>query len=167
MIITKKVILDEIESKRIKISPFDKRAVGAASVDLTLDDQIRVFKKVDNVPVRENVDYKKYTKKVSIKKGYILEPGELVLGITKERISLPGDVCGWLQSRSRFARLGLLVHMTAPFMQPGIHNRQVLEIYNASPHDLKLIPGQKVCQFIFERCEGSARYRGKFSEQDL
>ncbi|MBW3019378.1 dCTP deaminase [Candidatus Woesearchaeota archaeon] len=165
MILTKKVILEEIRKGRIKITPFDKTAVGAASVDLTLGDTVRVFKKTDNIPITEGIDYKKYTRKISIKKGYILEPGELILGITKERIKLPDDICGWLQSRSRFARLGLIVHMTAPFMQPGIDNHQALEIFNAGPHDLKLKPGIRVCQFIFERCEGKARYRGKFSKQ--
>jgi dCTP deaminase len=165
MILTKKVILEEIKNKNIKISPFDPKAIGAASVDLTLGDTIRVFKKVDNIPIQENVDYKKYTKRVSIKKGYVLEPGELIIGITREKIKLPDDICGWLQSRSRFARLGLIVHMTAPFMQPGINNHQALEIYNAGPHDLKLKPGTRVCQFIFERCEGHAKYRGKFGGQ--
>lgn len=167
MILTKRVILDEIKQGRIKISPFDKRAVGPASVDLTLGGYIRVFKKADNIPMTRQIDYKKYTKKVSIRKGYILEPGELVLGITKEHITLPDDVCGWLQSRSRFARVGLIVHMTAPFMQPGIDNHQVLEMLNAGPHDLKLVPGVKLCQFIFERTEGKARYRGKFGHQSI
>jgi len=165
MILTKKVILEEIKNKNIKISPFNPKSIGAASVDLTLGDTIRVFKKVDNIPITETVDYKKYTRRVSIKKGYVLEPGELIIGITKEKIQLPDDICGWLQSRSRFARLGLIVHMTAPFMQPGINNHQALEIYNAGPHDLKLKPGTKVCQFIFERCEGHAKYRGKFGGQ--
>jgi len=165
MILTKRVILDEVEQGRIKITPFDKKAVGPASVDLTLGDYVRVFKKSDNIPMNERIDYKKFTRKVSIKKGYILEPGELVLGITTERITLPDDVCGWLQSRSRFARAGLIVHMTAPFMQPGINNNQVLEMLNAGPHDLKLMPGVKLCQFIFERTEGKAHYRGRFDNQ--
>jgi len=165
MILTKSVILDEIKKGRIKISPFDRSAVGAASVDLTLGDNIRVFKKTDNIRINETVNYKNFTSKISIKKGYVLEPGELVLGITREKITLPDDICGWLQSRSRFARLGLIIHMTAPFMQPGINNHQVLEIFNAGPHDLVLKPGTRVCQFIFERCEGHAKYRGKFSAQ--
>ena len=165
MILTKRVILDEIKKGNIKITPFDRKAVGAASVDLSLGSFIRVFNKTDSVAIRENVDYRKYSKRVSIKDGFILKPGELIIGITRERVSLPDDICGWLQSRSRFARLGLIVHMTAPFMQPGINNHQALEIYNAGPHDLKLKPGTKVCQFIFERCEGHARYRGKFSGQ--
>lgn len=104
MILTKQKILDRIEKGEIKIEPFDKQAVGPASIDLALDDEIRVFGK-NNQPnvVSENTNYKQITKKKKIGQGYILEPGELVLGITKEKISLPSNISGWLQSRSRFA----------------------------------------------------------------
>jgi hypothetical protein len=61
-----------------------------------------------------------------------LLPGQACLGITVETIQLAPGLCGLLEGRSRFARLGLFVHITAGFMQPGINNRQVLEIYNAS-----------------------------------
>jgi len=47
-------------------------------------------------------------------------------------------------------------------MNPGIDNRQVLEIYNASNHPLALHPGTKICQFIFLKMEGEAQYSGKF-----
>ena len=89
-----------------------------------------------------------------------------MLGITVESVSLPEDVCGWLEGRSRFARMGLAVHVTASFMQPGISNRQVLEISNLSPHPLELHAGTSICQFIFQRCEGSARYQGRFASQE-
>lgn len=135
---------------------------------MTLSNEIRVFKKrLDKVFAREDVDYKKITEKKIIKNGYVLEPGELVLGITKEYLNLPPDIAGWLNSRSRFARLGLMVHLTAPFMQPGLEGKQVLEIFNAAKHNLVLLPGQKVCQFVFERCEGKSTYKGKFMKQRL
>lgn len=69
------------------------------------------------------------------------------------------------EGRSRFARLGLFVHITAGFMNPGISNRQVLEIYNASNHSLELVPGTKICQFIFIRMHGESTYKGMFQEQ--
>jgi len=70
-----------------------------------------------------------------------------------------------LEGRSRFARLGLFVHITAGFMNPAISNRQVLEIYNASNHPLALWPGTKICQFIFLRMYGEAVYHGRFDHQ--
>lgn len=75
-------------------------------------------------------------------------------------------LCDFAEGRSRFARLGLFVHITAGFMQPGINNRQVLEIYNASSYPLELVPGTRICQFIFMKMSGTAKYQGRFSHQE-
>lgn len=168
MILTREKILEQINNGRIKIEPFDEEAVGAASVDLTIDKEIRVFIKSDTaVPITKDTDYRELTRKMTIEDKYVMKPGELILGITKENIKLPGNICGWLNSRSRFARLGLMVHITAPFVQPGISGKQVLEIYNAGPNNLELIPGEKLCQLILEECSGSFEYQGQFSNQEL
>jgi dCTP deaminase len=92
-------------------------------------------------------------------------PGETAHGLTRERITLPDDVCGWLQGRSRFARIGLMVHITASFMHPGIDNHQTLEMNNAGPMPLAIHPGIKICQFIFEELIGHGHYRGRFRDQ--
>lgn len=63
---------------------------------------------------------------------FTLNPGQCALAITHERVRLAPTLCGLLEGRSRFARLGIFVHITASFMQPGINNQQVLEIFNAS-----------------------------------
>ena len=97
----------------------------------------------------------------------VLKPGDFALGITKETIKLPDNMCGWLGGRSRFARLGLIVHITASFVQPGINNKQVLEIKNVSNNILVLKPGERLCQLIIERTEGRAHYKGKFKKQEL
>jgi len=93
-------------------------------------------------------------------------PGETVNAITVEKITLPDDICGWLEGRSSFARLGLMVHITASFMQPGISNRQVLEISNVAPIPLAIYPGVKICQFVFQKMIGKAVYKGKFAAQN-
>lgn len=168
MILTSNEILKEIAKKRVQIEPFDKKIVGPASVDLTLDNKIRVFKhRKEIINIGENSDYKEITEIIRLKKGYILKPGELVLGITKEKITLPDDICGWLQSRSRFARFGLMSHITAPFVCPGISNHQVLEIFNASQRKIRIKEGLQICQLILERCEGRAKYKGIFKSQEL
>lgn len=168
MILSRNVILEEIKKKNIRIDPFFEDAVGPASVDLSLDKYIRIFERIDHsVPVVEKTDFKTITRKIIINGKYTIKPGELVLGITKEKITLPGNICGWLNSRSRFARLGLMVHITAPLIQPGESGRQVLEIYNAGPNNLELIPGERLCQLIFQRTEGSAVYTGRFKNQKL
>ncbi|HMA54534.1 MAG TPA: dCTP deaminase [Acidobacteriota bacterium] len=166
MILAKPEILRQIRDGRIKIEPYDEEAVGPASVDLTLDDSLRVFN-TDQHITRADIDYRTLAKLTDIANGYLLEPGELVLGITKERITLPGDVCGWLNSRSRFARIGLMSHIAAPFLAPGISNRQILEIYNAGRNKIKLMPGMRICHVVFQECRGSATYAGAWKDQEL
>ena len=166
MILTKKKILEAIKRKEIVISPFNKRNVGAGSIDLTLDNKFRIFVKKGTIKLSENVDYKKYTKLITANK-ILLNPGEIVLGITKEKLKPPEDMCGWLQGRSRFARLGLVVHVTASFVQPGSENKQVLEIINLGKNPIEIHAGDKICQLIIERTEGKAKFKGKFVNQKL
>lgn len=165
MILTKDKIKEEISAGRIKISPFNPRNLGPGSYDLSLGSSFRKYIGNKRLSLNENIDYKKYTRLV---KGNVeLKPGEFILGITREKISLPDDICGWLGGRTRFARLGLLIHSTAAFLHPGISNRQVLEIYNQSPNVLELKPGTKICQIMFEKTSGKAKYKGKHARQTL
>ena len=166
MILTRDEILAEIEKGSIRIEPLNRKNIGPASYDLTLAPEFRLFKNNPPVALTENTDYRKFTRLISIN-SIVLKPGELVLGITREKITLPGNVCGWLEGRSRFARLGLQVHITAAFVQPGVSNRQVLEMKNDSPMPLRLKSGLRVCQIIFQRTEGKAKYKGIFQNQRL
>ena len=166
MILTKNEILKEIKKGNIKIKPFNPNNIGPASIDLTLSDKFRVFEGNKKIVLSDKTDYKKLTKGKKLKE-LVLEPGEFAIGITKEQIKLPDNMCGWLGGRTRFARLGLIVHITAAFVQPGINNKQVLEIKNTSSNTLVLKPGGKFCQLIIERTEGKARYKGRFRKQEL
>ncbi|NDD26955.1 MAG: dCTP deaminase [Proteobacteria bacterium] len=166
-VLTHDVILREIRAGNIVITPFDESQVGPGSVDLHLGNEFRVFKKLHQIyHVNDKADFNEITDLVTVDDAYVLLPHETVLGITVERIKLPPYLCGWLEGRSRFARLGLMVHITAGFMQPGIDNRQVLEISNVSSVPLALHPGTRFCQFIFMHTEGEATYKGVFARQD-
>jgi dCTP deaminase len=166
MILAKPAILDQIMNGRIRIEPYDEKAVGPASIDLTLDDRLRIFNSEPHI-TEIDTDYRALTRLVDIVDGYLLKPGELVLGITKETLSLPEDVCGWLNSRSRFARIGLMTHIAAPFVAPGISNRQILEIYNAGRNEIRLTAGMKICHIVLEECRGAAKYEGAWKDQEL
>jgi len=152
----------------IAIEPFEESQIGPGSVDLTLGNDFRVFKQESGIyHVHNDSDFADVTELVSLADGeYItIAPCEMILGITRERIALSEHVAGWLEGRSRFARFGLAIHVTAGFMQPGISNQQVLEIVNLGRGPLALYPGTRICQFVFERCIGSARYQGRFVNQ--
>lgn len=166
-VFAKDQILKEVKAGNIVIEPFSEEQVGAGSVDLHLGNEFRVFKKMHDIyHVTNGADFNEITELVTVEDHFVLMPGETVLGITRERIKLSPNICGWLEGRSRFARLGLMVHITAGFMQPGIDNRQVLEISNVSSVPLAIHPGTAICQFIFERTEGEATYHGIFERQE-
>ena len=165
-ILTREEIRKEMKDGRIVIEPFQEDQIGPGSVDLHLGDEFRVYQSTRKVvEVTDDVDYSKLTDWARMPDGIILMPGETVLGITLEHIKTPPDICGWLEGRSRFARVGLLVHVSASFMQPGISNHQLLEMSNFSPNPLKIVPRTRICQFIFQRCEGNATYEGRFKSQ--
>jgi len=163
-------ILNAIAQGAITITPFNRALVGPASVDLTLASTFRVFRKVHQVvAVAEDTDYREFTDKIVVGAGeqILIMPGETVLGITQERLRLGPGLCGWLEGRSRFARLGLMVHISAPFMGPGIDSQQVLEMSNFGPAPLSIPPGLPVCQFVFQRLEGNEQYDGHFVGQSV
>ena len=167
-ILTHDEIIRRVHAGEIGIDPFDERYVGPASVDLHLDSQFRVFKRVRDIfHVTEEAAYEDVSEIVEVGEGdyFVLMPGETCHGLTRERIRLPDDLCGWLHGRSRFARLGLLVHLTAPLVQPGVNNQQALEMNNAGPMPLALRPGTALCQIVFETCVGTAHYDGRYRHQ--
>ena len=166
MILTRDVILREIASGRLVIDPYDPAAVGPASVDLHLGDEIRVMAGgPDVIAVTEDADYLKVTRRQALGTPYVLKPGETIHAITRERLRLPPDICGWLEGRSRYARLGLMIHVTSGFVAPGVDNRQVLEMSNVAGRPLRVRAGIRLCQIVLQRTEGEAVYRGRFANQ--
>ncbi len=152
----------------IVIEPLDRSQIGPGSVDLSLGNDFRVFKKQFRLyHIKNDSHFQDITRDVYVKDGgyIVIKPGQMVLGITKEKITLADNISGRLEGRSRFARFGLAVHVTAGFMHPGISNHQVLEIVNLGNGPLALYPGTRICQFIFEKCDGHATYQGRFVEQ--
>ncbi|HVP30746.1 MAG TPA: dCTP deaminase [Myxococcota bacterium] len=165
-VLTRGVIQREIESGRLRIEPCAPDQIGPASIDLTLGNEIRVIEPGPwPIPIREGTDYRSLTRVVGLSPPYVLQPGVTIHGITRERITLPPDVCGFLEGRSQFARLGLMIHVTSAFVQPGVSNRQVLEMSNVSNHPLEIHAGVRLCQLVLMRAEGRAEYRGRFSDQ--
>jgi len=166
-VLTRDAILRELEAGRLVIEPLAGEQVGPASIDLTLGDEIRVIEPgADHIPIRDEVDYRDHTRSLPLDAPYRLAPGGTIHGITVERITLPPDLCGFLEGRSRFARLGLMIHVTSAFVQPGVSNRQVLEMSNVSGHPLLIHAGVRLCQLVLMRTEGSAVYRGRFARQE-
>ena len=166
-VLTRSVILQEIEDGRVSIDPLDSDQVGVASIDLTLGDEIRLIESgSEPIEIRDETDFREHTRVASLQQAFVLEPGVTIHGITRERVTLPPDVCGFLEGRSRFARLGLMVHVTSALVQPGVSNRQVLEMSNVSSRSLRIYRGVRVCQLVLMRTEGEGVYAGRFAKQE-
>jgi len=167
-VLTHDVILDYIDRKIISIDPFDPKRVGPASIDLTLDNQFRVFKNLhETLDLHsETFDPDVFSEVKTVEKSILLQPGQTILGVTVEKVTLPPTLCGWIQGRSRFARIGLMVHISSSFIQPGVENKQVLELFNAGPMPINIFPGVSVCQILFEETVGNASYHGQYQHQD-
>ena len=163
-----KEITKALKNKSIQVEPLDPAQIGPGSIDLTLGNDFRVFRKQSKIyHVKHDSISRDITRDVHVKDGgyIVIRPGEMILGITREKITLADNISGRLEGRSRFARFGLAVHVTAGFMHPGISNHQVLEIVNLGHGPLALYPGTRICQFIFEKCDGHAAYQGSFAHQ--
>jgi dCTP deaminase len=166
-VLTRDAILAELRSGRLVVTPFADDQLGAASIDLTLGDEIReITEDGEPIDLVADADYREHTRLLELTEPYVLPPGRTVHGITLERLELPPDLCGFLEGRSRFARLGLMIHVTSAFVQPGVANRQVLEMSNVSNRPLRIHPGVRLCQIVLLRTEGEAVYRGRFADQE-
>jgi dCTP deaminase len=166
-VLTRDAILAELDAGRVVIAPLERDQIGAASIDLTLGDEIRVFDDdAQPIDLVEAADYREHTRVRRLDAPYVLEPGRTVHGITRERITLPPDLCGFLEGRSRFARLGLMIHVTSAFVQPGVSSRQVLEMSNVATRPLRIHAGVRLCQIVLLRTEGRAAYSGRFRDQE-
>lgn len=158
-----------LNEKKLKIKPFKLDQVGAGSIDLHLGNTFRIFKTREaTFDVNDDADYKDITRLIKVKNGESLriKPGQLVHGITVEDIHLPKGISARIEGRSRFARVGLLTHLSSGFMQPATHGKIVLEIANLSPITLAIKPGTKICQIVLEEVKGDGVYKGRFSKQN-
>jgi len=135
----------------IKIEPLEDSQIGPASIDLTLGDEWYFFK---DKYTKGEVDLSKvsFTDAFGMKKAkdIRLMPGQMCLGKTVEKITLAPNIVGKLEGRSRYARMGLVIHITSAVVQPGSANHQVLEIVNLAPFPVVLHAGMRISQVLFD-----------------
>ena len=161
-----------LKTGEIKITPKPSDGcIGAGSVDVALSDTFYVRKRpVDTKSIKDlsKTDFTDVYDKIR-SKSIVLNPGEVVLAMTEEKLTLAPNICGWIQGRSRFARLGLTAHVASSFIQPGSNNRQVLEVANLAWFPVRIRKGMRICQIIFEKTQTKASVpyskRGRYSKQ--
>jgi dCTP deaminase len=151
-ILSDKDILKLIKRGKLVVKPFDPKRIQPGALEVRLGKEFMVLKKSDSPIDTKKTKLSNLTKVVKVgKEGFVLKPDELVLVKTKESIKVPKNLIGWLVTRSSFAKLGLIAHLSSGFIHPGSEGKQTLELCNLGGFPLRLYPGQAVCQIVFEK----------------
>ena len=141
----------EIKKGNIVIDPFSPNDVQPASVDLHLTNKILVFNNSSAPYIDLMKEIPNLTSEVTIPNDqpFILHPGEFVLGSTLEKISLSNKIVARIEGKSSLGRLGLLIHSTAGFVDPGWNGNLTLELANVSRLPITLYFGMRIGQISF------------------
>ena len=140
-----------LESGRVVIRPYSPADLQPSSVDLHLDHSFRVFRNNRYPFIDVRAPQPDLTELIRIEgdEAFILHPGEFVLGSTLERVTLPDDLVARLEGKSSLGRLGLLIHSTAGFIDPGWDGHVTLELSNVANLPITIYAGMKIGQLSF------------------
>lgn len=157
MVLSDRDIRTEIERGHIGIEPYDPSCVQPASLDIRLDYRFRVFRSSHHPYIDLARPLDDVTELVEVGDSpFILHPNEFVLGSTRERIRLPDDLVSRVEGKSSLGRLGLLIHSTAGFIDPGWDGHITLELSNVNNLPITLYPGMRIGQLSFFRLTSPA-----------
>jgi dCTP deaminase len=153
VVLSDRTIKAEIAAGRIVIDPYSDSLVQPSSIDVRVDRKFRVFHnaRYPYIDVRQPMEGLTELVEISGEEPFILHPGEFVLGQTLESIALPDDIVARLEGKSSLGRLGLLIHSTAGFVDPGFDGHITLELSNVASLPITLYPGMKIGQVSFIR----------------
>ena len=176
MVLSDRSIKEEIAAGRIVVSPLGQGCIQPASVDVHLDKSLLVFRNSRRpyIDVRQSQDGLTEMTEIGGDVPFMLHPGEFVLGSTMENIELPDDLVARLEGKSSLGRIGLLIHSTAGYVDPGWKGHLTLELSNVSNLPVTLYAGMKIGQISFlrlttaaENLYGSAVLGSKYQGQTV
>jgi len=132
--------------------------LGPSSLDFRLGNEFKVYKrsKIACIDPQDPTSTKDMIETAIIPDGgfFMLHPRQFVLGVTAEKIRIPNNLVARCEGRSSLGRLGIIIHSTAGFIDPGFEGTITLEITNINEVPIKLYPGMRFGQYAFERLEG-------------
>ncbi len=158
MVLSDRTIRQEIEAGRIVLDPLDEGNVQPASVDVRLDRRLLVFRNSRRPYIDVRQDMTDLTEEVQISDDapFMLNPGQFVLVSTLEHIEIPDDIVARLEGKSSLGRMGLLIHSTAGYVDPGWKGHLTLELSNVASLPITLYYGMPVGQLSFLRLSTAA-----------
>ncbi|MFA5126941.1 MAG: dCTP deaminase [Patescibacteria group bacterium] len=153
MILSDRDIKKFLKSGEITINPFDDKYLQPSSIDLHLDRYFLVFDTNQNYVIDPKKPIDNLMKEVSIdeKKPFVLHPGEFALGLIYETTGVSNNMVGRLEGKSSIGRMGLLIHITAGFLDPGNCLKMTLELHNTASMPILLYYKMPIAQMAFEQ----------------
>jgi dCTP deaminase len=160
MVLSDRTIRRLLEEGRIGIDPYAEELLQPSSVDVRVDRLFRVFRNSRYPFIDVKLEMEELTELVEVEpdEAFILHPGEFVLGSTLERITLPDDLVARLEGKSSLGRLGLLIHSTAGFIDPGWDGHVTLELSNVANLPITIYYGMKIGQLSFVKLSEPAEH---------
>src|SRR5919112_3496655 len=158
MVLADRTIRRLIGEGRIGVDPYDAELLQPSSLDVRVDRYFRVFRnsRYPYIDVKQEQEELTELVEIDAETPFILHPGEFVLGSTLERVRLPDDLVARLEGKSSLGRLGLLIHSTAGYVDPGWDGYLTLELSNVANLPITLYPGMKIGQISFFRLTTAA-----------
>ncbi len=160
MLYSDRDIRSEIADGNVKIAPFDPSMIQPSSIDVRLENSFRVVARYPHTHIDPAVEQPQLTDLVTVPRDepFILHPGEFVLATTQETVTLPSHIAARLEGKSSLGRLGIMVHSTAGFIDPGFSGTITLELSNMASLPIKLWPGMKIGQLCLIRMTSASEY---------
>ncbi|MFN8108905.1 MAG: dCTP deaminase [Thermoleophilia bacterium] len=151
MVLSDRSIREQLASGRLVIDPFDESLIQPSSVDVRVAPEFRVFQnnRQPFIDVRSPSHDLTDLVRMDDDEPFILHPGEFVLGSTLERVAIPDDLVARLEGKSSLGRLGLLIHSTAGYIDPGWDGMITLELSNVARLPITIYPGMPIGQISF------------------
>jgi dCTP deaminase len=162
-------IVSFLRNGELRIIPLiDIGQIGSTSLDIRLGTSFQVYHPnrsgvIDftDAETVEEAEHNSFLIDLDLLGYFVLAPGQFILGHTMEYLRMPDNIAAEIEGRSSYARLGIEIHMTAGFVDPGFHGVLTLEIFNAGPNPIKLFPGLRVGQLRFFQCPVPNRPYGR------
>jgi dCTP deaminase len=156
-----RVVIETADELRAKVSADELFThIHASSMDLRLGNTFKLYEhsKFALLDPKRPETFTGLMRTITIPDGeaYLVQPGEFVLGVTQEKITVPDDLVVRVEGRSSLGRLGIIVHSTAGFVDPGFSGTITLEISNLNRMPVALYPGMRICQLAFEMMSSPA-----------
>lgn len=158
MILSDRDIKKALKSGRVVIDPLFPHAIQPASVDLHLGADFLIFRNDRHafIDPAQPIDEMMESVTISDKRQFVIHPGEFALGMTYEVIGVADDMVGRLEGKSSLGRIGLIIHATAGYLDPGNKLKMTLELHNISNLPIKLYYKMPIAQMSFTPLSSAA-----------